>query len=218
MSAPTARPLLRGYLHAGAAVLSVFGWAYLVVLSRDDAPRLASMLVYGAGLTILFTVSAVSHLRAWGPASGAILRRIDHASIFVLIASTYTPIAFNLLSGAWRLGVLATIWALAVVGAALAVAGVQLGRRLRVAVYIAMGWIAGVAVGQIDAALPAGATAALVAGGVLYTGGAVLYALRWPDPWPHVFGYHEVFHLFTIVAAALFYALILVHVLPAPRP
>lgn len=218
MNAPVVRPLFRGYLHAGAAVLSVFGGSYLVVLSRGDPPRSFSMLVYGSGLALLFAVSAVYHLRPWGPSRARILRRLDHASIFVLIASTYTPVAFNLLSGAWRIGVLVTIWILAAAGAAVAVAGVQLARWLRVAIYIAMGWLAGLAIGQIDPALPAGVTAALLVGGLLYTAGAVLYALRWPDPWPRVFGYHEIFHLLTIVAAAFFYALILAYVLPAPRP
>ncbi len=218
MNALIVRPLLRGYLHAGAAVLSVLGGTYLVVLSRADPPRLLSMLVYGAGLTLLFAVSAIYHLRPWGPGRAAILRRLDHASIFVLIASTYTPVAFNLLSGAWRLGVLAIVWTLAAAGATVAVAGVQLARWLRVAIYIAMGWLAAAALGQIDPALPSGASAALVAGGLLYTIGAVVYALRWPDPWPRVFGYHEIFHVLTIVAAALFYALILAYVVPAPRP
>ena len=218
MNAPVVRPLFRGYLHAGAAVLSVLGGSYLVLLSRDDPPRSFSMLVYGSGLTLLFAVSAVYHLRPWGLSRARILRRLDHASIFVLIASTYTPIAFNLLSGPWRIGALATVWTLAGAGATIAVAGVQLARWLRVVVYVAMGWLAGLAIGQIDPALPAGVTAALFVGGLLYTTGAVLYALRWPDPWPRVFGYHEIFHLLTIVAAAFFYALILAYVLPAPRP
>ncbi len=218
MNSPIARPLLRGYLHAGAAVLSLLGGAYLVTLSRADPPRLVSMLVYGVGLTLLFAVSAAYHLRAWGAARARFLRRLDHASIFVLIASTYTPVAFNLLSGPWRLGVLVTVWALAVAGATFVLAGVQPVRWLRVASYIGMGWIAGVAIGRIDPALPAGAAAALVTGGLLYTIGAVLYALRWPDPWPRIFGYHEIFHVLTIVAAAVFYGLILAYVMPAPRP
>lgn len=212
------RPLLRGYLHAGAAVMSVFGATYLVWLSRGDPPRSLSMLVYGVGLTVLFAVSAVYHLRPRVPSRARLLRRLDHASIFVLIAATYTPVAFNLLSGAWRFGVLTTVWALAAAGAAVAVAGVQLARWLRVAIYIAMGWLAGIAIAQVDPPLAAGAIAALVTGGLLYTIGAVFYALRWPDPWPRVFGYHEIFHVFTVVAAAIFYGLILAYVLPAPRP
>ncbi|HEX4744986.1 MAG TPA: hemolysin III family protein [Candidatus Limnocylindria bacterium] len=212
-----ARPLLRGYLHLGAAILSVFAGAYLVLLSHPDPPRLASVLVYAGGVTFLFSVSAVYHVRAWGLARARVLRRLDHAAIFLLIAATYTPVAVNLLSGTWRVALLATVWTLAGIGAAIAVAGVQLPRGLRVAIYVALGWLGPVAFGQIDPALPSPATAALVAGGVLYTLGAVLYALRWPDPWPRVFGYHEIFHVLTIVAAACFYALIAVYVAPAPR-
>lgn len=217
MSTAVVRPLFRGYLHAGGAVLSLIGGMYLVALSRSDPPRLVSMLVYATGLTLLFAVSAAYHLRAWGPARARILRRLDHASIFVLIASTYTPVAFNLLAGVWRTGLLATVWALAAVGAASAIAGAQLRRGVRVAIYVGMGWLAVAAFGRIDPPLPALATGALVAGGLLYTVGAVLYAVRWPDPWPRVFGYHEIFHVLTIVAAACFYALILVYVVPAPR-
>ena len=176
------------------------------------------MLIYGLGLTLLFAVSAVYHLHAWGPARASILRRLDHASIFVLIASTYTPVAFNLLAGEWRWGVLVGAWILAIAGATVAFAGVQLPRWVRVGIYIAMGWLAAAAVGRIDPALPLEASAALLSGGLLYTIGALMYALRWPDPWPRVFGYHEIFHVFTIVAAALFYTLILAYVLPAPRP
>ena len=212
-----ARPLLRGYLHAGAAVLSVFGGTYLIVLSRADPPRLISMVVYAIGLTLLFSVSAIYHLRAWGLARARALRRLDHASIFVLIASTYTPVVFNLLSGTWRVAVLVTVWTLAAVGASVAVWGIQLPRAVRVAIYVAMGWLGPAAFGQIDPVLPPLATAALVSGGLLYTAGAVVYVLRRPDPWPRIFGYHEIFHVLTIIAASLFYALILGYVVPAPR-
>lgn len=218
MSASAARPLLRGYLHAGAAGLSAAAGAYLLVLSRSDPPRLISMLIYAIGLTLLFAVSAVYHVRAWGPSRARVFRRLDHASIFTLIASTYTPIAFNLLSGTWRVAVLATVWALAAVGTAIALGGIPFPRGLRVAIYVGMGWLGPAVFGQIDPALPALATATLVAGGLLYTMGAVVYALRWPDPWPRVFGFHEIFHVLTILAASLFYALILAYVVPAARP
>lgn len=214
---PAVRPLLRGYLHAGAAVLSLVGGAYLAALTWADPPRLVSMVIYGAGLTLLFAVSAAYHLRAWAPARARVLRRIDHASIFVLIASTYTPVAFNLLAGTWRVALLATVWALAAIGVGIAIAAVPLPRGLRVAIYIGMGWLAAAAFGQVDPPFPPLAAAALLAGGVLYTVGAVLYATRWPDPWPRVFGYHEIFHVLTIVAAACFYALIAAYVVTAPR-
>lgn len=218
MRVSNARPLLRGYLHAGAAVAAALGGTYLLVLSSGDPPRQLSMLVYGAGLTALFAVSAVYHLRAWAPARSRVLRRLDHASIFVLIAATYTPIAFNVLPGWWRVGVLGAVWSAALAGAGAAAAGVQLRRWARAGLYVGMGWIALAALGQVAAALPWPAIGLLVSGGVLYSAGALLYVRRWPDVWPRVFGYHEVFHLLTIAAAAAFYVLIVVYVLPAPRP
>lgn len=190
----------------------------LLVLSSGDRPRQLSMLVYGTSLTLLFAVSAAYHLRAWAPARAAILRRIDHANIFVVIAATYTPIGFNLLPGWSRVGILGAVWATALAGAGAAVAGVQLHRWARAGFYVGVGWIALAAIGPLAAALPPTAIALILAGGVLYSAGAVLYARRWPDLWPRVFGYHEVFHALTIVAAAVFYALLSAYVLQAPRP
>lgn len=211
------RPLLRGYLHAVAAVLSVPGAGYLMARSADDLPRLAALSVYGVGLTLLFTASAAYHLRAWEQRTARILRRLDHASIFVLIAATHTPVAFVLLSGPWRAGVLIGVWLLAGASAIAIGAGLPLAREARVAIYVVMGWVGGAAVFQTDRPLPPEVLAALLAGGLLYTVGAVLYALRRPELWPRVFGYHEAFHLLTIAAAALFYWLIAGYVLDAPR-
>jgi hemolysin III len=176
------------------------------------------MLVYGICLTLLFAFSAVYHLRTWGPVGESILRRIDHANIFVLIAATYTPLAFNVFSGWWRVGILGAVWGAAFVGVVAAVATVRLRRWARAGLYVGMGWIALAAIGQISEALPWPAIALLITGGLLYSVGALFYAGRWPSLWPRVFGYHEAFHLLTIAAAVAFYAVILVYVLPAPRP
>ena len=213
-----ARPLLRGYLHAGAAIAAAVGGTYLVARSGDDRLRQLSMLVYAIALTLLFAFSAVYHVHSWTPARRVILRQIDHANIFILIAATYTPLAFNLLPGWWRVGVLGTAWGAALVGVGLAVAGIRLGRWARTGLYVGLGWIALPSIGQMSAVLPWGAIGLMVTGGALYSVGALLYAHRRPDPWPRVFGYHEVFHLLTIAAAAAFYVVILVFVLPAPRP
>ncbi len=213
-----ARPLLRGYFHALAAIAAAMGGTYLVAQSSDDRPRQLSMLAYGVALTLLFAFSAVYHVHTWPPARRVILRRIDHANIFIVIAATYTPLAFNLLSGWWRVGVLGAAWGAALVGIGIAVAGVPLRRWARAGLYVGLGWIAFPSLGQMSAALPWGAIGLIITGGALYSLGAVLYAHRWPDPWPRVFGYHEVFHLLTIAAAAAFYVVILVFVLPAPRP
>jgi len=218
LSVSKARPLLRGYLHAWATIGAAIGGTYLVVMSSDDRPRQLSMLVYGICLTLLFAFSAVYHLRTWGPVRESILRRIDHANIFVLIAATYTPLAFNVFSGWWRVGILGAVWGAAFVGVVAAVAAVQLRRWARAGLYVGMGWIALAAIGQISEALPWPAIVLLIIGGLLYSVGALFYAGRWPSLWPRVFGYHEAFHLLTIAAAVAFYAVILVYVLPAPRP
>jgi len=110
------------------------------------------------------------------------------------------------------------VWGAALVGVGVAVAGVPLRRGVRAGLYVGMGWIALAALGQIPAALPWPAIGLLITGGALYSVGALLYARRWPDPWPRVFGYHEVFHLVTIAAAAAFYVVVFVYVLPAARP
>ena len=214
----SARPRLRGWLHAGAAVVAALGGGYLVLLARGDPARQVSLAVYGISLTVLFAFSAVYHVHTWTPARRRILRRIDHANIFLLIAGTYTPLAFNLLGGSWRLGVLGAVWGVALVGVGAAVAGVQLRRWVRALLYVGMGWVAIAVSPKLAEALPRSALGLLVAGGALYSVGALLYARKWPDPWPRVFGYHEVFHLLTIAAAAAFYIVILVHVVPAARP
>ena len=217
MTLAPARPLFRGYLHAGAALAALAGGTYLVLMSNGDPGRQLSMVVYAVGLTLLFACSAVYHVRTWPPATRAILRRIDHANIFVLIAATNTPIALNLLSGWWRGGVLGAVWGAALVGVGAAVAGVTLHRWLRTGLYLGMGWVTVAAVPQLTAVLPWTAIGLLGAGGALYSLGALLYAGKRPDPWPRVFGYHEIFHLFTIAAGVAFYILIAVYVLPAPR-
>ncbi len=212
------RPLLRGYLHAGAAVAAALGGRYLVVRSSGDLPEQLSMLVYGIGLTWLFALSALYHVRTWSPRWRAILRRVDHANIFVLIAASDTPIAVNVLSGWWRIGILGAVWTVALVGVSAAAADLQLPRWARAGLYVGMGWIAVVAIGPLADALPRPAMALLLGGGILYSLGAVLYARKWPTLWPRVFGYHEAFHLMTIAAAASIYIVVLVYVLGAGSP
>jgi hemolysin III len=162
----------------------------------------------------LLAVSASYHLRAWRPPVRATLRALDHASIFVLIAGTYTPIAFNVLAGWERVGVLATIWALAAVGVTCSLLTPRLPRWARAGLYLAMGWVALIPAPSLVRALPALAVAGLIVGGLFYTAGALVYARRWPDPLPRVFGFHEVFHLGTVIGAGLHLAAIGFVILP----
>ncbi len=211
------KPLLRGYLHAGAAVAAVVCTALLAVASANDRAKQVSLLVYGASSILLFGWSALYHLGNWSPATRKLFRRIDHANIFALIAGTYTPIAFNTLSGGWRVALLVIIWSLAALGMIAAAPALRIPRPVMVGLYVAMGWVALAFLPQIASAVGMAAIGLLALGGVLYTLGALAYALHKPDPWPRVFGYHEVFHLATIAAAASFLAFMVADVLPYVR-
>ncbi|MDE3230866.1 MAG: hemolysin III family protein [Chloroflexota bacterium] len=212
-----AKPLLRGYLHAAAALAAVVCTILLAVASADDRPKQVSLVIYGASSILLFGWSAFYHLGNWTPRVRKIFQRIDHANIFVLIAGTYTPIAFNLLSGGGRVALLAIIWTLAALGMAAAAPTLRIPRQVMAGLYIAMGWVALGFLPQIASAVGPGPLLLMALGGVLYTLGALAYATHWPDPWPRVFGYHEVFHLATIAAAASFLAFVVREVLPYVR-
>jgi hemolysin III len=211
------KPLLRGWVHAAAAVASVAVTAALGWLSLLDPPRLITMLVFGLSMIELYTVSAVYHLGLWRERAWRVLRSIDHANIFVLIAGTYTPLCFNVLSGWLRVAILTAVWALAAVGVGLAVFVPHMPRWVGTIIYIAMGWVSVLALPALIAALPWPAIALLVLGGALNTAGAVIYARRRPDPWPSVFGFHEIFHLCVVAGGVAFATVIWVWVLPYPR-
>jgi hemolysin III len=211
------RPLLRGWLHAVAVAGGVATTVALCLQCAGDPPRMLSMLVYGLSMCALFAASALYHLGSWPPVWHARLRALDHASIFGLIAGTYTPIAFNVLEGWERLAILVVIWVLAAVGIALSVHSLRLPRAASTVLYVGMGWTALAAAPSLLRALPAAAITTLVAGGLAYTAGALVYALRRPDPFPRVFGFHEVFHALVVAANAAFATAIWLWVVPFPR-
>lgn len=206
------RPLLRGYLHLGAAIAAVLGTIWLVVAAHADVAKQVSFVIYGLSSVILFGMSALYHIVTWPPKTRAVLRRLDHANIFLLIAGTYTPIVFNVLSGGWRVGILGTVWVLSLLGIGLAAPQLRLPRWVLVSLYLAVGWVALAAMPQITSILGVGALLIMIAAGVLYSLGAAAYALKKPNPWPKVFGYHEVFHLATVGANLLFFSLMLGYV------
>jgi hemolysin III len=211
------KPLLRGWSHAVAALGAVAITVALCLLSRADPPRLVSMLIFGLSMVELYTVSAVYHIGRWGAARRRLLRALDHANIFILIAGTYTPLCFNVLNGWVRVALLALIWLLAATGVALAVFAPHMPRWVGTGLYIGMGWVALLALPAFAAALSWAAVATLLLGGVLYTLGGVVYAQRRPDPFPRVFGFHEIFHLFVIAGSVAFICAIWIWALPFPR-
>ncbi len=213
----TIKPLLRGYLHAAAAAAAVVGTVALLMLTVDDRPKQLSLLIYGASSILLFGWSALYHIGAWSIRQRALLRRIDHANIFALIAGTYTPIVFNVMTGWWRIGILSVVWILAIVGIAVAAPAVHMPRWITASLYVATGWVVVLAMPEIVTQVGVGGLLFLLLAGILYTLGAVAYASRRPRLWSRVFSYHEVFHLATILANGVFFAFMLKYVVPFVR-
>jgi hemolysin III len=214
---PIKKPVLRGWSHAVAAVGAIALTVILCWQSRWDMPRMISMLIFGLSMIELYTVSAIYHIGNWSEPRRRVLRAIDHANIFILIAGTYTPLCFNILSGWLRITILSAIWLLAALGVSLSVFTLKLPRWVIASLYIGMGWVAILALPGLLALLPWTALATLALGGMLYTIGAVIYARKKPDPFPKVLGFHEVFHLFVIAGGVAFAACVWIWALPFPR-
>lgn len=198
------KPLLRGVSHEVASVFALVGG--FLLLREAPGPRAALAAgIYGAALTAQFGVSALYHRPRWGARARLVLRRLDHAAIFLLIAGTYTPIGL-LLPGSVGRALLGAVWAGAAAGIALSIAWPMAPRWLMAALCVGLGWAVVPVVPALRLAIGANGLALLLAGGIAYTTGALVYAMRRPDPFPRVFGYHEVFHALVIVAAVCHYA------------
>ena len=206
-------PLLRGVSHAWAFWFALAAGAALLILAPTAAARVAAV-VYAVGLCALFAGSALYHRWRWNPRWRPLLRRVDHSTIFVFIAASYTPIALLVLDGTLRVVVLAGVWAGALAGVAFSVAWISAPRALVAATYLGLGWFAVVTIPQLVDRLPAAPLLLLAAGGALYTAGAVVYARKRPDPWPRTFGFHELFHAFVVAAAAAHFAAMAGWVIP----
>src|SRR3954453_13450735 len=210
---PLAKPRLRGVLHQYAFFVSVVLGAALVIAADGARARLAAAS-YAFAVSGLLGTSALYHRVTWSTRARAWMRRLDHSMIFVLIAGIYTPFALLVLHGTLATVILIVIWAGAAAGIVLKLCWIDAPKWLIAVIYVALGWVAVAAFPDMLDRLGVTPTALVAAGGVLYTVGAVVYALRRPDPAPQVFGYHEVFHALVIAAAALQYAAIAFFVLP----
>ena len=198
------KPLLRGVSHEIAAGVALAGWIVLALVAAPGRARLAAN-VSGASLFTLFLVSALYHRPTWRPRARLLMRRLDHSAIFLLIAGTYTPFCLLLPPQSGRL-LLAVVWGGAVAGVLQSLLWPRAPRTLSAGVYVLLGWVVIPVLPSLRATLGAGAVALLAGGGAMYTVGAIVYASRRPDPFPRVFGYHEVFHALVIAAAACHFA------------
>ncbi|GAA1917818.1 hemolysin III family protein [Nocardioides lentus] len=205
------KPRLRGWLHLATAPLTLAAGIVLVVLSHDTATRVGSAVFTGSAL-LLFTVSAVYHRGTWSPRAWGFLRRFDHSNIFILIAGSYTPFSLLLLDGTPRVVLLTTVWSGAILGVLFRVFWSGAPRWLYVPIYIALGWAAvfflpdfAQGASAIGSGMGTAVLVLVIVGGGLYTLGGVVYGLKRPNPWPQWFGFHEVFHVLTILAFASHY-------------
>jgi hemolysin III len=198
------KPLLRGVSHEIAAAFAFAGGVALTQLASGLRGTVAAA-VYGGSLTALFGISALYHRPRWGPRLYVLMRRLDHAAIFVLIAGTYTPICLLVPSRSGLL-LLAGVWAGALAGVLFSIRWPLAPKWLTASLYVALGWAVVPVLPKLAGALGPVGIGLIAGGGVIYSVGALIYALRRPDPFPAVFGYHEVFHLLVIVAAAFHYA------------
>ncbi len=202
--AQTVKPKMRGWLHAGTFPLAVVAGIVIVLLAPSAEAKVASA-VFAATASLLFGVSALYHRGRWSPRTSAMLRRFDHANIFLIIAGTYTPFTLLLLDpGSARL-LLTLVWIGALVGVAFRVLWLGAPRWLYVPVYVAMGWAAAFWLPDFFARGNAAIVAMIVGGGLLYSAGAIIYATKKPNPSPRWFGFHEVFHACTIAAFIVHY-------------
>lgn len=198
------KPRLRGQLHAVMVPIALVAGIVQVVLAPTTAGRIGAA-VFCFGSVLLFTVSACYHTRTWSDRTRVLLKRWDHANIFVLIACSYTPFALLLLSPDSARTLLVIVWTGALLGAAFQVFWVHAPRWLYVPIYVGLGWAAIFWAGEFaDAGRPV-ALALIVLGGVLYTIGAVVYGVKKPNPAPAWFGFHEIFHTMTIAAYVAHY-------------
>jgi hemolysin III len=209
------KPRLRGVSHEWAFFVSLFLGAGLIVAA--DTPRATlAVAIYAVSLSALFGTSALYHRVNWRrPNARRWMRRLDHSMIFLLIAGTYTPFALLVLHGALADAILAVVWIGALAGTIVEMIWIEAPKWVTAIIYLSLGWVAIVAFPSLWQELGVGGSLLVAAGGLLYTVGALVYATQRPDPNPAVFGYHEIFHLLVIAAAAAQFAAIAFFALPA---
>ena len=195
--------------HWVGAVLAGIGLIALLAVGWGTPAKVASLTIYGVSLIFLFSASATYHTVNRKDRVLEIFRKVDHAAIFLLIAGTYTPFCVNAFTGFWQWGMLVIIWSLALVGVMVKIFYIHSPRWLNAGIYVVMGWLGIAAAGQIFTALPVWVIGWLVAGGVIYTLGAVVYSTKIFNFVPGVFGFHEIWHIFVIVAAAAHFVAVL---------
>jgi hemolysin III len=208
---------VRGFLHGTAAIASFAGLIVLIVRTSSDLLRMFTMIVFAGSMVALFTTSSLYHSVPWKERWKKRMQRFDHSMIFLLVAGTYTPIAFNVLSSAWKWITLGVVWGIAVFGILQKMFFPKVKNWLSITLYMVMGWFAVIPVRELFDRLPLEAMVLLIVGGACYSLGMILLVTKRPQLFPRVFSYHEVFHVLVISGALLHFLMILLYVVPIER-
>lgn len=195
--------------HWAGAILALAGLIALLIVGWSTPAKIVSLLIYGMSLIAMFSASATYHMVRAKDQVLLTLRKIDHSAIFLLIAGTYTPFCINAFDGFWKWGMLIIIWSLAAIGIIVKIFYIKAPRWLNAGIYVVMGWLCVGASGQMLATLPVWVFVWLITGGVIYTLGAVVYSTKIFNFKPGVFGFHEVWHIFVLLAAAAHYVAVM---------
>jgi hemolysin III len=200
------KPLARGYIHLAAFFITLCACTILII-SSNGAYAIFASVIYSISLVGQYGVSALYHTRMWSRQKYLLLRRIDHATIFVLIAGSATPICLLKLKNASGLQLLSIFWLVAIIGMFMTTLWTHVPKWSRALLYVVMGWIGIIYFPEIKSSLDTTNIHLLVIGGVTYTIGAMIYAFKWPDPFPSLFGYHEVFHVLVVLGSGFHFCL-----------
>lgn len=206
---------IRGFLHGGAAVATLVGIVLLLVRSEGAAPAVIGSLIFGGALLVMYTISSLYHSIPWNTDRKRILQRLDHSMIYLVVAGTFTPIAIAGLDGLSLAMSLTLIWGIALTGVLLKALMPRVVTWLSVTLQLAMGWIALIWMPTIVDQLGIGVLVFVLAGGLCYTVGAVIFLTKKPNPLPRSFGYHELFHTLVVTASVLHFLAIFLYAIPA---
>jgi hemolysin III len=210
---PELKPRLRGLSHAVSFAASV-PLGLVLVFEAHTGKGIAAAIVFAISVATMFGASALYHSLTWREGTRRWLRRIDHAGVYGLIAGTYTPFGLLVLEGGWRITILAIVWSGALAAIVLKFVWLDAPKGLSAVLGVLLGWVGVAMVPQLVDTIGFGGSSLVLAGGLAYTAGAIVYAFRRPDPYPAVFGFHEVFHVLVIAAVACQYSAVAFYVLP----
>jgi len=199
------------WTHFITFLAAIGGLVTLVILTRNSLSKLIIMAIYGVSVILLYGASSLYHWLMTIPSKILILKKLDHIAIYLLIAGSYTPVLYYGLTGTWRLIMLIMIWALAIIGIILKLFFINIPRHISTAFYVVLGWLALVPLMQLIHNLPTGAILLMVAGGVAYTLGAIIYATKCLNFYPNRFGFHELFHLFIMAGSITHYIMMVLY-------